>query len=216
MSSDEKEKREKILAKAEEMVFQYGYAKVTMEEIASGLGMSKKTLYRFFPNKETMLRELINNRQCEFMAHIDEIWKRDDLDFVGKFRETLDYFGERSSKVNKLHDLQVLVPDLWKEIHAFKKEKGLTKVRELLSIGFESGILRNDLNRDVIILLYTNAVESMMTPDVLSDLPYSGPQVFEIISKIIFEGILSEEGRKKYISYGAGEKQNVAKTVVEN
>jgi AcrR family transcriptional regulator len=216
MSTDEKEKREKILAMAEEMFLKHGYSKVTMEEIASGLGMSKKTLYRFFPNKETLLRELISNRQCEFMDHIDEIWRREDLDFVGKFRKTLDYFGERSSRVNKFHDLQKLVPDVWKEMHEFKKEKGLTKVRELLSIGFESGILRTDLNRDIIILLYTNAVESMMTPEMLSELPYSGPQVFEAISKIIFEGILSEDGRKKYISYDSGEKQSSAKSVVEN
>ncbi len=216
MSSEEKEKRERILVKAEEMFLEHSYSKVTMEEIASGLGISKKTLYKFFPNKETLLRELITNRQCEFMDHIDEIWRQEDLDFVGKFRKTLDYFGERTSKVNRFHDLQKLVPEVWKDIHAFKKEKSLEKIRQLLSTGFESGILRGDLNRDIIILLYTNAVESIMTPEVLSELPYSGPQVFEAISKIIFEGILTEEGRKKYISYGAkGEKSN-AKSVVEN
>jgi len=201
MSTDEKERRERILNKAEEMFLQFGYAKVTMEEIASGLGISKKTLYKFFPNKEALLKELVSDRQCEFMTHIDEIWNRTDIDFIGKFRKTLDTFGESSSKVSRFHDIEKSVPEVWKQIHAFKKDKGLDKVRKLLSLGFESGILRSDLNRDIIILLYTNAVESLITPEVLSELPYSGPQVFEAISKIIFEGILTEEGRRKYVSY---------------
>jgi len=216
MSTDEKEKRDRILTKAEEMFLQHGYSKVTMEEIAFGLGMSKKTLYRFFGNKETLLRELISEKQCELMEHIDAIWLQQDLDFVGKFRKTLDYFGERSSKVNKFNDLQKLVPDLWKEIHAFKKEKVLEKIKHVLEIGFESGILRSDLNRDIIILLYTNAVESLMTPEVLSELPYNGPQVFEAISKIIFEGVLTEEGRRKYISYKVVKKKGNEKSIIEN
>ncbi|HUI29650.1 MAG TPA: TetR/AcrR family transcriptional regulator [Candidatus Acidoferrales bacterium] len=216
MSSDEIERRERIIAKAEEMFLEHGYSRVTMEEIASSLGMSKKTLYKFFPNKEAILRELVSQRQCEFTERIDEIWQQADIDFVGKLRKTLDFFAERTSRVNRFHDLQKQIPDLWKEICAFKNEKGTEKIRQLLSIGFESGIIRNDLGRDIIILLYTNAVESMMNPELLSELPYSGPQIFEAISKIVFEGILSEEGRKKYVSYGTDEKQSQVNNAVEN
>ncbi len=215
MSTDEREKRDRILTQAEEMFLQYGYSRVTMEEIASALGMSKKTLYRFFANKETILRERVSARQCEFMDRIDEVWKQPDVDFVGKLRKTLDFFAERSSKVNRFHDLQKQVPDLWKEICAFKKEKGTEKIRQLLSIGFDSGIIRSDLDRDIIILLYTNAVESILKPEVLSELPFSGPQIFETISKIIFEGILSEDGRRKYVSYGTTEKNYAAKSVID-
>ncbi|HEY9167101.1 MAG TPA: TetR/AcrR family transcriptional regulator [Candidatus Kryptonia bacterium] len=216
MSSDEKEKRERILAGAEGMFLEHGYAKVTMEEIASSLGISKKTLYKFFPNKEKLVRDLISDRQCEFMNHIDGIWRRDDLDFIGKFRITLDYFGERSSRVNRFHDLQKLVPDVWKDIHSFKKEKGLEKIKQVLNDGFETGILRKDINRDVIVLLYTNAVESIITPDVLAELPFSGPQVFEAISKIIFEGILTEDGRKRYCSYSLPQDKKIDKSVLQD
>lgn len=216
MSTEEKEKRERILAKAEEMFLQHGYSKVTMEEIASNLGMSKKTLYKSFANKESLLRDLVSIRQCEFMEYIDDIWRQTGVDFVGKFRKTLDFFAERSSRANRFHDLQKQIPDLWNDICAFKKEKGLDKIKQVLSAGFDSGILRSDLDRDIIILLYANAVESLMAPEVLADLPYSGPQVFEIISKIMFEGILSEEGRKKYSSYGVTEKRSSVEDVVEN
>ena len=193
------EAKAKILTAAEEMFMQHGYSKVTMEEIATGLGISKKTLYKFFPNKKELLRELMTERQCEFMEHIEEIWKREDIDFVGKFRSTLDFVGERSSKMNKFQDIQRIAPEIWKEIHDFKKEKIFEKVRRLFEAGFETGIFRNDIDRDIVILVYTNAVESIVNPEVLSELPCTAGQVFEAISKIIFEGILTEEGRSKYI-----------------
>ncbi len=191
--------RANILSAAEEMFMQYGYSKVTMEEIAAGLGISKKTLYRFFPNKKELLRELMTQRQCEFMDHIEGIWKREDIDFVGKFRETLDFVGERSSKMNKFQDIQRIAPDIWQEIHDFKKEKIFDKVRKLFEAGFETGIFRNDIDRDIVILVYTHAVESIVNPEALSELPCTAGQAFEAISKIIFEGILTEEGRTKYI-----------------
>lgn len=195
----EPETKSNILTAAEEMFLLHGYSKVTMEEIAAGLGISKKTLYKFFPNKKELLRELMTKRQCEFMDHIEVIWKREDLDFVGKFRNTLDFVGERSSKMNKFQDVQKIAPEIWREIHDFKKGKIFEKVRRLFEAGFETGIFRSDVERDIVILVYTNAVESIVNPEALSELPCTAGQAFEAISKIIFEGILTEEGRSKYI-----------------
>ncbi len=195
----ETETKANIFTASEEMFMQHGYSKVTMEEIAAGLGISKKTLYKFFPNKKELLRELLTERQCEFMDHIEVIWKREDIDFVGKLRNTLDFVGERSSKMNKLQDVQRIAPEIWKEIHDFKKEKIFERVRKLFEGGVETGIFRGDIDRDIVILVYTNAVESIVNPETLSELPCTAGQAFEAISKIIFEGILTEEGRSKYI-----------------
>lgn len=189
----------KIFDSAEDMFLQHGFSKVTMEEIAAGMGISKKTLYKYFPNKRELLRELMSARQCEFMDHIETIWKREDLDFIGKFRETLDFVGESSSRMNRMQDIQRSAPDIWREIHDFKRQKIFDKVRRLFEAGFEDGVFRSDVDRDIVILVYTNAVESIVNPESLSELPCTAGQAFEAISKIIFEGILTEEGRSKYI-----------------
>ncbi len=47
--------KEKIIRKAREMFFRYGFKDVTMDEIARGVGISKKTLYQHFPAKEALL-----------------------------------------------------------------------------------------------------------------------------------------------------------------
>src|ERR1035437_8261173 len=51
------ETKEHILKSAEELFFHYGVKSVTMDDIASHLGMSKKTIYNFFKDKDELLSE---------------------------------------------------------------------------------------------------------------------------------------------------------------
>ena len=199
MSIEDKERKERILTKAEELFQQHGYSKVTMEEIAADLGVSKKTLYHFFPNKRELMRELMTDRQVQFMEHIDGIWGRNDLSFLGKVRSILDFASERASEINKLPDIQRVEPELWRELHDFKKGKIFEKVRAIIEAGFETGVFRSDVDKDILLLVYMHAAESIVNQETLSELPCTGGQAFEAISKIIFEGILTEEGRTKYI-----------------
>jgi AcrR family transcriptional regulator len=199
---DEKELKDRILAKAEELFFQYGYSKITMEEVAAGLGMSKKTLYKFFPSKETLVKNIIENKHCEVEAYIDDLLSDSSLDFVTKLKQLLGFVGKQTSKYNGplLHDLQMHIPQVWEEINEFKKKNSNKKVSTLIDEGVEKGIFRKEIDKELIILIYMNAIQGIINPVTLAQLPYTGNQVFETISKILFEGILTEEGRAKYLS----------------
>jgi len=201
--SEENEIKERIFNAAEQMFFQYGFAKVTMDEIASSLGMSKKTLYKFFSGKENLLKELLYNRQCGTEEHINQIWANKNLDFVGKLKEMMDFIGEQSSKIRGplFDDLRKNMPEVWNEIHDFKRIKGLQKATELFNKGVEDGVFRQDISKDLVILIYTSAIQTLINPETLAELPFSTGQAVETVFRVIFEGIFTEEGRAKYISY---------------
>jgi AcrR family transcriptional regulator len=55
------ERREAVYSAAEALFGARGYEKVTMTEIASAAGMSKKTLYQHFADKEALLRGLMKS-----------------------------------------------------------------------------------------------------------------------------------------------------------
>ena len=202
---EDKEIKERILAKSEEMFTQFGYSKVKMEEIAAGLGISKKTLYKFFPSKESLVREMLDSRRCDVENHISELWSETDLDFVGKLKKLMDYIGKQTSKFNGplLQDLQKNIPEIFAEIHKFRKEKSWKKVSDLIEEGIEKGIFRKDINQPLAMLMYFNSINSVINPESLSQLPFTANQAFETIIKIMFEGILTEEGRAKYLSHGS-------------
>jgi AcrR family transcriptional regulator len=206
---EDKEIKERILTKAEEMFLHFGYSKVKMEEIAAGMGISKKTLYKFFPSKENLIREIVLNRQCTVESHINNIWRDETIDFVAKLKIMMDYLGQQSSRVKGplMDDMRKCIPDVWNEIHDFKKIRSLEKARGLFELGVENGAFRKDIGQDIIILMFSLATEGILDPEVLSQIPYTGPQVVETIFKVLFEGIFTEEGRAKYISINSNEKE---------
>lgn len=200
---EEKEIKERILSQAEQMFIQFGYSKVTMDEIAASLGMSKKTLYKFFPGKEALVKEMITSMKCTIDDHIEFVWSNQEMDFMDKLKSVMNFIGKQTTKLHGplLEDLHKNIPEVWKEIHDFRKANAVKRFTTFINEGVEKGVFRKDIDRQLIVLFYLHAIQGLINPETLSQLPYSANQVFDAIIRIIFEGTLTEEGRKEYLSY---------------
>ncbi len=198
--NNDNEVKSKILAHASEMFQRYGFTKITMEEIASELGISKKTLYKNFSNKEHILKEIINEAKCEITSFVEDLIHNKKIDFIEKLKMFMNFLIKHSSKLNSpmVQELAKNYPKLWDDIQELRKKKALKNFTLLIDEGINLGIFREDINKEVVVLLYISAIHGIINPETLSQLPVSGGQVFENIIKIIFEGILSKDGRKKY------------------
>ncbi len=201
--TDDIEIKDRILSRAEEMFLKFGYSKVTMDEIAANLGMSKKTLYKFFPSKEELVREIIYKMRCGVKDYVDALLADDKMDFVEKLKRMMNLIGNQSSKLQGplLEDLHRNIPEVWQQINEFRKENVRQKFTQLITMGVEKGIFRKDIDQRLIVLIYSSAIQGLINPEILSQMPFSVEQVFESVIKVIFSGIFSEEGRIKYNSY---------------
>ncbi len=204
---EEKEIRERILNQAEELFLQFGYSKVTMDEIAASLGMSKKTVYKFFPGKESLVKEMITSMKCSIDDHIEEVWSNKEMDFMDKLKSVMNFIGKQTTKLHGplLEDLHKNIPEVWQEIHDFRKANAVKRFTVFINEGVERGVFRQDIDKQLIILFYLHAIQGLINPETLSQLPYSANQVFDAVIRIIFEGILTEEGRQEYLSYNTEE-----------
>jgi AcrR family transcriptional regulator len=196
------ELKDRILNKAEEIFFHYGYTRVKMDEIADALGISKKTLYKFFDSKEYLLREIIERIKLNIGANCDIICNNSNMEFIQKLKTLMNYIAKSSSLLRGPlpEDIQKNLPEIWRDVNEHRERKSLAKFAGLINEGVASGAFRKDIDQQIIVLAYVNAVSSLINPEILSQLPYTGDQVFEMLIKIIFEGILTDEGRKKYLS----------------
>lgn len=194
--------KKRILDKSLEMFQSFGYAKVTMEEIASNLGISKKTLYKHFTNKEHILRELVASVKCDIEEKFDKIFADESMDFIQKLQNVLDVIGENIKKMQGhfIHDVIKNHPDIWKEIQEFRRKKSQVKFTKLIEQGIKEGFIKADVNSHIAMLTYTAAIHEIMVPEVLSQIPLSANQVYNEIVKTLFEGILSENGRYRYVN----------------
>jgi len=200
---EEIEIKDRILAKAEETFFQFGYTRVRMDEIAEGLGISKKTLYKYFNSKEDLLRTIVGTIKVRIKTNCDIICDNREMDFIVKLKNLMSYIAKQSSKLQGPlpQDLQKNFPQIWIEINDYRKKESFNKFSELINDGVREGAFRSDIDQQIIVLMYVHAISGVITPDVLAQLPFTGDQVFETIIKIMFEGIFTDEGREKYVSY---------------
>ena len=198
--TNEKEIKQRILNKAEEMFHIYGVSKVTMEEIADNLGISKKTLYKHFSNKEHVLKEMIDCSKSEVDAFIETLLSDDSIEFIEKLQEFMRFVAKHTSRLDGpfVIDMMKNHPAIWRDISEFKKKRTDQNLMRLISQGVESGIFRNDIHAEIMVLCYVGTIHNLINPEVLAALPISAEQVFKDLLKILFEGIFTPEGRNKY------------------
>lgn len=200
MILEEIEVRNRILETARDRFYQFGFTRVTTDEIASAIGISKKTLYKYFPSKDYLLQEVIQSmlRECE--CNLNSILFNKELDFVQKLKQFMMQIGIQYAKINPacVEDLRKNVPQVWKTIDEYRHKKIMTDFTHLCDEGVRKGVFRSDMNYQIVVLMYAKVIQNMINPEVLSELPFSASQVFETIVKVIFEGMLKEEARPKY------------------
>jgi AcrR family transcriptional regulator len=171
-----------------------------MEEIASNLGISKKTLYKHFSNKDHILKEIIANHKCEIQTFIDELVNDNSLQFIDKLEKLMNFLTQHAPIVDgpMLQDLIKNHPELWNDIKEFRKTKSNFQFSRLIKDGIDTGFFRNDIHQDFIVVAYMSAVHGLLNPEAISNSPYTIDQIHKHLSRVLLEGILSESGREKY------------------
>jgi AcrR family transcriptional regulator len=198
--STELETKHRIFDTAAKSFLKYGISKVTMEELADEMGMSKKTIYKFFPSKENLLRELLHEMKNETVCHCNVILHQTNIDFVEKLKQLLTYIGERYSKWSPhfISDIRKNSPEVWKEVEQFRTTQIFEDFTRLINEGVEQGVFRKDINQHIIVMLYAGATQHLVNPETLSQHSFSAAEAFENIIRIIFEGIFTNKGRETY------------------
>lgn len=200
--NEENEIKDRIRSRAEEMFNKYGYSKITMEEIAATLGISKKTLYKHYSNKENILKEIVNSAKCEIETFIEELINNKKLQFIEKLKIFMNFIAKQTVRLESpmIHDIMKCNPEIWHDIVEFRQNRTYKHFSELIEQGKKSGTFTKKINTEVIVIAYVSAVHSLISPGILSTLPISADQAYMEILKIFFDGIFTEEGRNKYIT----------------
>jgi TetR/AcrR family transcriptional regulator, cholesterol catabolism regulator len=193
---------ERIKQKAHGLFMQYGLRSVSMDDIATGLGMSKKTIYQFFADKDTLVDDV--------MAAVFEndmiVCERDRSAAENAVHEiflAIDFIVEMFKNMNPsvLYDLQKFHPASYARFVKHKDEYLFNMVRNNLKRGIEEELYRADLKVDI---LSRFRVESMMMPLNPEFQQKTGKNLALIEEEITLHflyGLVSPKGYKMTIKY---------------
>ena len=143
--------KERIQQKAGELFRRYGIRSVTMDEIASQLGISKKTIYHFYSDKDALVQDIFkditdqNKQKCTRFKDISENAIHEQYLSSDSAQEI---FNDMSSSV--LFDLNRFHPNVFAEFEKFKKQFLFNIIRENIIRGIKEGLFRKDIDIDII------------------------------------------------------------------
>ena len=126
----------------------FGFRGVTVDDICRECGISKKTIYNYYSDKESLANETIkfhyNNLYKEIKKIIDL-----SINSIETFFKISSHFRETLNDTTPLfvHDLKKFHPELYKNHQDYKEKLFEKSLQKVLIAGKEEGLIRNDINK---------------------------------------------------------------------
>ncbi|GAB1430199.1 hypothetical protein MASR2M18_10320 [Ignavibacteria bacterium] len=200
LSEKDLQTRTRILDVATEMFNRHGFNRVTMNEIAEKLGMSKKTLYRFFSGKEELTVAVVMYYRAKFDACIMPIVQEQTDDFTDKLMRIGSVVSTLMGNVPVcfINDLEKYMPNFLREHTEWKRNKISESLGSILREGIQSGAFRSHLSVELITMMYLTLAENLFRPEVFAQISVTPSQLYIAVMRVFFEGIMTDAGREQF------------------
>ena len=187
--------RERIISEASVLFRQFGIKAVTMDEIASHMGISKRTIYENFKDKDDLLKDslkyLFTNQQKKEADIINET--RNALEAIFTL---LDHGLSIMKGMNPLfiNDMKKYHFEVWK--NNFKKNhRGIEETTKfLLKKGKNEKLIREEINIEIVSKLLHEQLKILSNEDIFPSAEYKKTEIFENIIINFARGIATDEG----------------------
>jgi TetR/AcrR family transcriptional regulator, transcriptional repressor of aconitase len=188
----------RILTGAADLFFEYGFSKVSMDEIAEHAGVVKKTIYNHFPSKAVLAGEVIRTQIEMTIDHLDSIAGSSELNFIEKLEHIVEYlFEEFSSRKKHLFReyYKYTGPDLQEKITPEIRNHIIELTQNLLREGIARGVVRKEVPKEVLPYLYITIVEGLTSLYGSTDIPFTPGELLLELINLTFTGLLTHSGR---------------------
>lgn len=184
-----------ILLKVRELYKKYGIKSITMDDVASELGISKKTLYQFVTDKDDLVGKFIDN---EIELRQEEISKCFKIGF-----NAIEELVEISIFMNKMlrdqnpateYDLRKYYPHHYQKTVKTRRERMYKYVLLNLIKGKEEGLYREDMNEEVIAKLYLSRSENIHFSELFTVEEFTSIKLFVELLTYHVRGIATKKG----------------------
>lgn len=198
----------KILDSAYKHFLDKGYRHTTMDDIATDLGISKKTLYKYHSSKLELLEASFEVLKLKMSSKVEAILDNKYISFPLKLKSTLTVVATHLAPINPelFEDIREHAKDVWEDILIYINESAYLRFQKLIKQGVDQGFVNPRININLIVMLYASAVQSLLDPKFISQFPdsmrkemkLSPSEIFDQAISVIYNGILTEEARNEF------------------
>ena len=196
------ETNEKILYKAFELFKRFGIRSVTMDEIAGQCGVSKKTVYHFFEDKDTLVESIMN----DFINKSQNNCNKQQLQSDNAIEEiflSMDMIQQMIEGVNPalLNDLRKYHNAAYAKLEKHKEDFIHGFVKKNIERGIEEGYYRSDIKMDIITPFYLHSLSLPIEYDIFPKSKYTIADLDAEITLFLLYGLANANGFKLIEKY---------------
>ena len=197
------EVREYIISASDNLFCQYGLKSVTMDDIAKHLGMSKKTIYTHFSDKDELVNIVIdiklNCQKCLLKENVESAENAVHEVFfaVTNMKEVL-------SNINPtfFYDLQKYHPKAWLYFKEFREKHLYSTIHENLLRGIREGYFREHIKPDILTQMRLEQIDLIFSGNsAYTSGKYGIVQVMSELTEHFLYGICTLKGHKLINKY---------------
>jgi len=184
-----------ILQQSDLLFSQYGIKSITMDDIAKHLGMSKKTIYQHFDDKNDLLLKLMRLKMETQSCIIDECCDRAD-NAVHEVFFAITNLVEMLSRTNPtmFYDLQKFYPEAWAYFKDFRENVLLEKFKNNLKRGIAEGYYRPEIDIEIVSRMRIEQIEMSFNQQIFPVQQFSMSQVAKELTLHFVYGIANMKG----------------------
>src|SRR6266481_4507293 len=182
------EPQERIVNKAHELFMRYGIRSVSMDEVANHLGMSKKTIYQFYADKDALVEDVITIEITEKQVECNLHRQKSDNAIHEIFMAT-DMLLQLLTHMNPalIFDLEKYHPTAFRKYNEYKNSFLYTLIKENIDWGKKEGLYREEIMADILARFRLASVFLIFNPDVFPGGKHSLPVlVTEITDNFLY------------------------------
>jgi AcrR family transcriptional regulator len=190
--------RQRIIAGSQELFKNASIKSVTMDEIAHHLGVSKKTIYTHFKNKEELVMALVTDNIEDYKKKISSILKNPGKVFFKLF-ELSNCVTAIFSGINPIqrNDLCRYFPDIWSLFKKFKEEVLTDAFASILQKGKDDGLVRSELRINILVQMRVDQIQQGFDKWVFPSNSFNDSEVQEELTNLFLYGIATPKGIKE-------------------
>ena len=173
-----------------------------MDDVASDLSISKKTIYQFFKNKDELVTSISKDHMAEEKDDYLEIESHSE-NALDEILQVSNCFRRHMNEINPrlLFELKKYHSDAWKVYMHFKTDFIKNHIKRNIERGISEGYYRAELDADILSTFRVEQVELIFDEQIFPREKHDFADVQMQLFDHFIQGLLTDKGRVLYSKY---------------
>ena len=194
MINSQKQQEEHILEQSFEALTRDGVRSFTVDSLSQNMGMSKKTIYKYFPTKEDLVDKSIGFFHGLIEKKLNKLMATEPNPAI-QFVKVMEFIMGHISNVSieRLADLKNRFPQVWKRMEAFRLDRR-DDFYNILFNAQQQVYVRKDVDISIIATLYMNIINSTFQPEFFLKNNLAPSDAISNFLKMVSSGLFTLDG----------------------